>query len=286
MSLNMVFWDVQHGSAAFIKTPTGKKLIIDLGVGSFMKPDDATFSPLWHLRNVYGVTSADALVITHPHADHLDDIYNIDLVPPRMLIAPRQIDRDLIREKNQDKDESVVNAYFELLDRFTGSVAASDDPGISSNWGVDIKFFSPPYTETNLNNYSIVTVITYAQSRIVIPGDNEPASWRLLLDNPAFVEAIKATDFFVASHHGRESGYHAELFKHFKPKLVFISDTANVSTAVTDKYYSQATGATVRHRETNELETRYCLTTRSDDFITLDCWTEGVTKNFYNVTVD
>jgi competence protein ComEC len=286
MSLNMLFWDVQHGSAAYIKTPTGKKLIIDLGVGSFMKPEDATFSPLRHLRYNYGVTSVDALIITHPHADHIDDIHNLSLVKPKILLAPKQIDRDLIREKNQAKDESVVNAYFDLLDTYSGPVPAGDRLDNGSAWGLDIKLFLPKYTGTNLNNYSIVTVITYAMSRIVIPGDNEPASWNLLLDDPAFVDAIKATDFFVASHHGRESGYCADVFEHFKPKLVFISDTNNVSTAVTEKYYGHATGAPVQHRESQEVETRYCLTTRTDDFITVNCWSEGLGKNYYQVSID
>lgn len=285
MSLNMVLWDVQHGSAAFIKTPTGKKLIIDLGIGSFLKPDDATFSPLRHMRYQHSVASADALIITHPHADHLDDIHNLTLVPPSVLIAPSQINRDLIREKNKGKDQATVNAYFVLLDGYSRAGALRQSLN-SAEWGVDIQIFFPPYKETNLNNYSIVTVITYAGQRIMIPGDNEPASWKLLLDNPAFVRAIQGTDYFVASHHGRESGYHADLFKHFKPKLVLISDTKNVETAVTDKYYTHATGAEVKHRTTQRTETRYCVTTRSDDFVTLNLWSEGYLRNFYSVTID
>jgi hypothetical protein len=47
--LEVTVWDVQHGSAAYVKTPTEKHLAIDLGVGSFKAPADATFSPLYHL---------------------------------------------------------------------------------------------------------------------------------------------------------------------------------------------------------------------------------------------
>lgn len=30
--LEVMIWDVDHGSAAYIKTPTGKHIAIDLGV--------------------------------------------------------------------------------------------------------------------------------------------------------------------------------------------------------------------------------------------------------------
>ena len=46
MVAKFVFWDVQHGNACYIETPTGKRFVIDCGIGSYIKPADATFSPL------------------------------------------------------------------------------------------------------------------------------------------------------------------------------------------------------------------------------------------------
>ncbi|ODS37411.1 MAG: hypothetical protein A7316_09440 [Candidatus Altiarchaeales archaeon WOR_SM1_86-2] len=37
MTLEIVFWDVQHGSATYIKTPNGKHIVQDLGTGSCEK---------------------------------------------------------------------------------------------------------------------------------------------------------------------------------------------------------------------------------------------------------
>lgn len=272
-ALEVTIWDVQHGSAAFIKTPTGKKLVIDLGVGSFKNPRESTFSPLQYLYDKGGHRSLDALIITHPHTDHLDDIGNLHLLPPEIIVAPRWIDRDLIREKNKSKDKAVIDAYFQWLDRFSNPIPGSQKVSIATNWGCSIQWFSPAYSETNLNNYSIVTVIKHAGSTIVIPGDNEPPSWRLLLEQPAFVSAIKGTNVFVASHHGRESGYHADLFKYFTPVLCIVSDTNNIPTSVTQKYTYQAEGMDVLNRETGQYETRKTVTTRSDDSIYLRCWT-------------
>ena len=106
----LVIWDVQHGSAAYIRTPSGKNVVIDLGVGSFVKPDDATFSPLRHLRQRYGVDRLDTLVITHPHTDHIEDIGHLSLFPlglgrtpgPAVLVAPRHLTEDQIRGGNPE----------------------------------------------------------------------------------------------------------------------------------------------------------------------------------------
>ncbi len=46
--LLIVFWDVKHGHATYIKTPNGKSIVIDLGRGSYSKKS-LKFSPLTHL---------------------------------------------------------------------------------------------------------------------------------------------------------------------------------------------------------------------------------------------
>ena len=73
-NLRFVFWDVQHGSAAYIRTPNDTHVVLDLGIGS-VKGSDAAFSPLRHLKRS-GVERLDYVIITHPHRDHLDDIGN------------------------------------------------------------------------------------------------------------------------------------------------------------------------------------------------------------------
>jgi competence protein ComEC len=49
----VVIYDVQHGSAAYIQTPNGKHIMIDLGTGS-LEDGEATFSPLLRLKNHWG----------------------------------------------------------------------------------------------------------------------------------------------------------------------------------------------------------------------------------------
>ena len=46
VSLRFVTWDVEHGSAAYFRTPNNKRLVVDLGA---RRPAESGFSPLVHL---------------------------------------------------------------------------------------------------------------------------------------------------------------------------------------------------------------------------------------------
>ena len=94
-------WDVQHGSAAYVRTPEGRHMAIDLGVGDFTGNDahrsggDESFSPLKFLRES-GVQQLDRVVITHPHTDHVDDIFEFDNLSPKTLLYSKPSDPHLI----------------------------------------------------------------------------------------------------------------------------------------------------------------------------------------------
>ena len=65
--LYLKLWDVKYGNAAYIKTPKGKNIVQDLGIGE-LKTDSATFSPLLFLKNSMKIDKLDEVIITHPHA--------------------------------------------------------------------------------------------------------------------------------------------------------------------------------------------------------------------------
>lgn len=277
--MQVLVWDVDHGSAVYIKTPTGKHIAIDLGVGDMStgKP----FSPLQKLHYGYKVTALDKLVITHPHRDHIDDIANLSLLKPKLVRAVRSIPNEYLINGNQGSDTDAIERYKKLLAEYAPSAQGSPLPTV--DWGCELQHYHPAYAGANLNNYSIVTVVSYAGSKIVIPGDNEAESWKNLLTQPNFVQAIKGTDVFLASHHGRESGYYADLFRYFKPKLVVVSDTNHGSTSVTGSYSSHATGWKVDHGRKGAVDenTRYTLTTRKDGNILIECGINAASNRNY-----
>ena len=266
MPLRFTMWNVQHGSAAFIQTPNGKNVVIDLGAGDY-------FSPLKALRDA-GIYQLDHVTVTHPHMDHIDDILNFDMMSPKVLCTPRHLTEDDIRGSNPPPDqaaEAKIQKYLEIRQRYSNPVGPQDDvDSFQNNGGVSIKRFYPwRSSKGNLNNHSVVTVIEYGGVKILVPGDNESPSWQELLGQSDFVSAIKGTHVLVAAHHGRESGFHRPLFEHFTPFITLVSDGRTVDTSVTGRYTEVSRGWTVNKRSGGQ-ETRYCLTTRNDGWLDVE----------------
>jgi beta-lactamase superfamily II metal-dependent hydrolase len=275
--LKIIIWDVQHGSSSYIRTPNNQHIVIDLGTGS---RSDSTFSPLSYLKSHWQVTQLDCVVITHPHRDHLDDIFNFDSLFPKVLYRPGHISEVSIRKSNRDVDSDIISKYIEISNRYTEAVF-SDPLYSTNNGGVDIQTFVPTgCSESNINNHSIVTVLSYAGSKILIPGDNEPVSWKELLQRNNFISAIKNTNILVAPHHGRDSGFCNELFDHISPDLTIISDGRFCDTSATGRYTNKTNGCTV-YRRNGGIAERRCVTTRKDGVVVIE-----VAPSYRKVTID
>ena len=265
--MRFIVWDVQHGSAAYIKTPNGKHIVVDLGAET---SDAGGFSPLSHLKN-QGVSQLDLVIISHPHLDHINDILNLDQFNPFCLIRPNHLMVDDIWAGNRNADahvKQIIQKYIEINNRYRFSNTSQNNPLLpENNGGVSIKFFTPKQSSpTNLNNHSVVTVVSYCGVKILIPGDNESSSWDELLKQSDFKAAISGVHVLVAPHHGRESGFHSELFKHFRPLITIISDGRFLDTSATDRYSEITEGWYVNKRgEIPQL--RKCVTTRNDGTI-------------------
>ena len=122
------------------------------------------------------------------------------------------------------KTRPISPAMIELLgmiDSFTGSVTAEQlEPD-----GLRVWFFHNDYpTFTDTNNLSLLTFLDVGGVAFVLGGDLELAGWLTLLENPHVQGLLKRVDVFVASHHGRQSGYCPEVFSYCKPRLVVMSD--------------------------------------------------------------
>ena len=271
MTLKFITWDVEHGSAAYIRTPNGSHIVIDLGA---RRSADINFSPLLYLQRQWGVAELDLVIITHPHLDHIEDILHFDSLSPRALIIPSHLTEEEIWEGNENASpeiKEIFGKYIDVSQRYSQSVNSAENPTLESNNGdVSFRFFRPTQSSTqNFNNHSVVTVMTYAGVKFLLPGDNESTSWQELLSDPNFIQAINNTHVVVASHHGRLSGYHRPLFDHFSPLLTIISDGRVVGTSVTEKYSEHSRGWNVRKRSGGR-EKRYCITTRSDGVIDIE----------------
>ena len=286
MLLKFIVWNVQHGSAAYIQTPNGKHIVVDLGADT---SDARGFSPLSHLKNC-GISRLDLVIISHPHLDHIKDILNFDQLDPIYLIRPRHLTEDDIWAGNENADagvKQIIRKYIEISNNYSPSSGKHDSPRLpENNGGVSIKTFKPRQSaHTNLNNHSVVTVVSYNGVKILIPGDNEPPSWDELLKRSDFKAAISDVNVLVASHHGRKSGFHSELFNYFRPLITIISDGQFLDTSATDRYSAVTEGRQVNRRKGSP-QFRKCVTTRNDGSIVTEIGKNPDGQTFFNVTID
>lgn len=281
----VVFWDVQHGNAAYVETPGRKRFVVDLGTGKHAEGNPA-FSPLRHLKYRWNVAHLDAVIVTHPHRDHIDDISNFGLLSPGTLYRPGHLTERDIRGDNPAGANPKIDAYLSVNNRYTTPIEKASDPfAPGNNGGTSVQIFVPNQSPTsNLNNHSIVTIVSHAGSKIMIPGDNEAASWRELLGRRDFREAIKGTDILLAPHHGRQAGFSKELFEYIEPHLTVISDGPMSGTSATASYAGITSGWVV-HKRSGGTEKRKVVTTRRDGVVVVDIG-HNQGGRFIQVTID
>ncbi len=250
--------DVAHGFCAYIVTNNNKIVLIDCG-----RNEETGFEPSVYLtQRGYGVI--ERLTVSNYDEDHLSDL-------PKIL--RRFKIRTLTRNFSVSADE------LEALKLETGPIA----PGMGALLGIireysqeitlgpdesgGVKFSHfynnyPNFKDTN--NLSLVTFLTYESVRMVFPGDLEREGWLALLEHDSFRRNLGRVNIFVASHHGRESGYCEEVFDYCNPNLVIISDESiQYDTQAVD--YSQHSSGIMFDGQV----LRKVLTTRSDGMITI-----------------
>jgi beta-lactamase superfamily II metal-dependent hydrolase len=284
--VEMVFWDVQHGHSTYIKSPNNRHIVIDLGTGDYSK-NNLEFSPLRHLKYNYGIDQVDYVIITHPHLDHIDDILNFDLVKPRVFCRPKHISNELIMKELNDKDRAKFEKYCEINNQYNANIdGGPDDPDIPNNYSSMkiLRFSSLSCTLDNFNNHSIITIIEYADIKVVIPGDNECCSYEELMKQEKFKTAIADADILLAPHHGRESGYNNEFVSLINPRLSIVSDGRFCDTSANGRYSQKSRGWTV-HKSDGTSSERKCLTTNSDGEVYVQFGFKSDNKRFLSVNI-
>lgn len=262
--MDMVVFNVQSANCIWISTPNNKNFVFDIGVGTTVTGQ--VVNPLTYIYH-QGIRNIDALVLTHPHSDHIEGINKLGLFTVGTLYCARNISRDEILGGNMYNAVNWVDQYLNLESGYRSPIYWNTSPfNPNNNGGVTVQIFSQSSTAiSNLNNRSLVSIVEYLGFKVLLPGDAEPAAFRVLMENSSFCEVLAGVNVMVVPHHGRESGYCGELFDYFTPQICVVSDGEVQETDATSKYSAKATGVTVINRDSGQIEhNRKCLTTRSD----------------------
>ena len=267
MSLEIIIWDVNHGSSVSIKLPNGKILMLDCGSNPI-----TDFSPIKRTRDKWNVDRLDALFISHPHMDHIRDLPNIDLINPKKILRPVVNHNELLTDNNGDP---ITGTPREILDKYVQMDNRYSEPSppteqcTHSNWSGNVKIqkFGLNGIQADLNDKSLVTFFSYGNFCFAYPGDLTSEGWEQLIsqEGGTFTNMLSKVNFFVASHHGREEGFNPIIFNEMNPYLVFVSDKRTQTTSITGIYGEYCRGWNVYDQNNEEwMNDRKVLTTRSD----------------------
>jgi len=257
--LTFTLFDVGHGFCAYAVGPNGTNTLFDCGYD-----DEIHFCPSQYFPAI-GVRTINRMVVSNFDGDHVSDLHNL---------------RRVVNIETFFRNRSLSHDQLRTLKLQTGPLSTGMQTALDmhANWiypapvptdyaGVELLTFYNNYpTFTDTNNLSAVSFLKYGGTSIVLPGDMETAGWKQLLTNEALRRELAGADVFVASHHGRTTGYCEEVFNYCAPAVVLISDKEIVHDTQENVYTKHARGITWNG---DQQQKRYVLTTRSDGHMVL-----------------
>ena len=188
-TMTIIFFDVGQGDAALVQTPGGKNLLIDTGPRGFgYDAGERILDP--NLRFL-GISHLDAVVISHPHSDHLGGL-------PHLL---RNFRVDQVWHNGHPYESALVGETIHLLDSLAIPHQAV---GVGMQLELDpalrIDVLAPhDGAVTNVNDASVVLRIRHGEADVLFTGDAEAPSESLLAN---YFDRVLASGLIKAGHHG------------------------------------------------------------------------------------
>ena len=256
--MELKIFDVSHGFCAFLVADNGNTMLFDCGHNEV-----TGFRPSIYLPRI-GINIINRLIVQNFDQDHVSDLHNIRQV---LSIGVFHRNRTLAPEvlaALKRQSGPITTAMQATIDLHTDYIHPVTIPPVFP--GIEMVQFNNTYPFfTDTNNLSLVSFVHYDGMGIALTGDMEKAGWQELLKNPDFCAHLRRVNIFVASHHGRESGYCEEVFRYCNPDIIIISDRNKIYETQEMDYARHARGVTWNGGP----DKRYVLTTRCDGMITI-----------------
>lgn len=198
------FLDVGQGDCILIRSHAGGLLLIDAGVHAM-----GTSVVVPYLQ-AEGIEEIDAVVMTHPHADHIGGLVPVlEQIPVKRIYSNYQVHTTQLYERLLLLIES-LDIPFLLAE----PGVKIEIPGIDS---IQVLHPSQPLG-SDLNNNSIVVRMDVDGVGFLFTGDIEKTAEAQLLKEQADLTA----DIIKVPHHGSNTSSHQEFIDAVGPKIAVI----------------------------------------------------------------
>lgn len=199
--LKVHYLDVGQGDSIFIELPNNETMLID-AAESYQSENIINY-----LKNL-NYQKIDYVIGTHPHTDHIGGLkYIINTFEIGKIYMPKVV--------------STTKTYESLLmaikDKNLKINTAKAGTSIIDTDALKINILAPNNsTYTELNNYSVVTKITYGSTKFLFMGDAEKLSENEIKENVT-------ADVIKIGHHGSNTSSSIDFIKKVNAKYGIIS---------------------------------------------------------------
>jgi len=202
------FLDVGQGDSTFLRSPSGKTMLVDGGPDGSFPVIDACLTKL-------GVVGLDVVVASHVHADHIGGLIQV-------------VDTYPIGDFYYPPFDAESETYFNLLDALNESEATQHSPitGVDTliPWddAVEVRILSPYETiYSNFNDTSYIIRISYGNTAVLLTGDATELSEKLALK--AQPNQYFRADVLKVAHHGSSDATFEAFLDAVSPAIAVIS---------------------------------------------------------------
>ena len=205
--LKIVFFDVGQGNSVFIEAPNKNQILIDGGPGSQILNKLGQAMPFFD-RDI------DALVLTHPDADHLNGLidvlkkYKVD-----KIIEPCVVDSSAAYgEWNKLIEEKKI---YKTCAKFGQKIKL--DKGVELNILYPLQSLEGASLK-NTNDASIAAKLFYGENKILLVGDAEEKTEYQLINSGVDLKS----QILQVGHHGSKSSTSENFLKAVNPEIAII----------------------------------------------------------------
>ena len=206
--LHVTFLDVGQGDAIFIRTPSGRQVLIDGG------PSDTALLSQLGQRMPFWDRSIDLVLLTHPESDHVTGLIAV--------LERYRVDTVVFRE--MALDSATYERWLEAVEA-EGATVYEGRAGLhlALDPGLEMVVLHPgARLADDANNNSVVTRLTHGEISLLLPGDIEAEVEVNLVGAQHAVSRLRSTVLKV-SHHGSCSSTTQAFLDAVDPETAIIS---------------------------------------------------------------